>query len=104
MRMRTFDCIEAPLSRLFYRYGRYVAQHPLPFITIPILVTAFCSINLLHIRPVTDAIYLFTPRNARSKFERQVIHDLWPLHYHNYVPGRAVTQFREIQVSTTLLF
>lgn len=30
--------------------------------------------------------------------ERQVIHDLWPLHDHNYVPGRAVTQSREAQV------
>uniref|UniRef100_A0A0R3RUM8 SSD domain-containing protein n=1 Tax=Elaeophora elaphi TaxID=1147741 RepID=A0A0R3RUM8_9BILA len=96
--MRTFDCIEAPLSRLFYRYGRYVALHPLPFIAIPVLITAFCSISLLHIHPVTDPIFLFTPRNAPSKYERQVIHNLWPLHYNNYIPGRAVTQSREIQV------
>uniref|UniRef100_A0A1I7VYR1 SSD domain-containing protein n=1 Tax=Loa loa TaxID=7209 RepID=A0A1I7VYR1_LOALO len=96
--MRTFDCIEGPLSRLFYRYGRYVAQHPLPFIAIPILITAFCSISLLHIHPVTDPTYLFTPRNAPSKYERQIIHNLWPLHYNNYIPGRAVTQSREIQV------
>ncbi|CAG9537740.1 unnamed protein product [Cercopithifilaria johnstoni] len=95
---RTFDCIEAPLSRLFYRYGRYVAQHPLPFIAIPVLITAFCSISLLHIHPVTDPIYLFTPRNAPSKYERQIIHNLWPLHYNNYIPGRAVTQSREVQV------
>lgn len=96
--MRTFDCIEGPLSQLFYRYGRYVAQHPLPFIAIPILITAFCSISLLHIHPVTDPIYLFTPRNAPSKYERQIIHNLWPLHYNNYIPGRAVTQSREVQV------
>uniref|UniRef100_A0AAF5PZN4 SSD domain-containing protein n=1 Tax=Wuchereria bancrofti TaxID=6293 RepID=A0AAF5PZN4_WUCBA len=96
--MRTFDCIERPLSQLFYRYGRYVAQHPLPFITIPILITALCSVSLLHIHPVTDPIYLFTPRNAPSKYERQIIHNLWPLYYDNYIPGRAVTQSREVQV------
>uniref|UniRef100_A0A915PT93 SSD domain-containing protein n=1 Tax=Setaria digitata TaxID=48799 RepID=A0A915PT93_9BILA len=96
--MRTFDCIEGPLSRLFYRYGQYVALHPLPFIAVPILITAFCSISLLHIHPVADPIYLFTPRNAPSKYERQVIHNLWPLHYNNYIPGRAVTQSREVQV------
>ncbi|VDN07511.1 unnamed protein product [Thelazia callipaeda] len=96
--MRKFDCIEKPLSRLFYRYGRYVAQHPLPFIAVPILITAFCSISLLHIHPISDAVYLFTPWNAASKYERQVIHNSWPLHYHNYIPGRAITQSREIQV------
>ncbi|KAM3721406.1 Patched domain-containing protein [Dirofilaria immitis] len=96
--MRTFDCIEGPLSRLFYRYGRYVAQHPLPFIAIPVLFTAFCSVSLLHIYTITDPVYLFTPRNAPSKYERQIIHNLWPLHYNNYIPGRAVTQSREVQV------
>ncbi|VDK63891.1 unnamed protein product [Onchocerca ochengi] len=96
--MRTFDCIERPLSRIFYRYGRYVAQHPLPFIALPVLFTAFCSISFLHIHPTTDPIYLFTPRNAPSKYERQIIHNLWPLHYNNYIPGRAVTQSREVQV------
>uniref|UniRef100_A0A0N5AM40 SSD domain-containing protein n=1 Tax=Syphacia muris TaxID=451379 RepID=A0A0N5AM40_9BILA len=96
--MPSFDCIERPLSKAFYRYGRFVAIHPLPFIAIPLLITAFCAVGFLHMDPLTDAVYLFTPTNAPSKAERQIIHDLWPLHRHNYIPGRAVTQSREVQV------
>lgn len=96
--MTSFDCIERPLSKIFYRYGRFVALHPLPFIVIPLLVTATCAVGFLHLDPLTDAVYLFTPTNAPSKVERQIIHDLWPLHNHNYIPGRVVTQSREVQV------
>lgn len=96
--MLTSDCIERPLSKTFYRYGHFVALHPLPFVAIPLLVTAFCAVGLLHLDPLTDAVYLFTPSDAPSKTERQIIHDLWPLHRHNYIPGRAVTQSREVQV------
>ncbi|VDM46204.1 unnamed protein product [Toxocara canis] len=96
--MKSFDCIERPLSKLFYRYGRFVALHPLPFVVVPLLITFTCSIGFLHLDPLTDAIYLFTPTNAPSKVERQIIHELWPLHDHNYIPGRVVTQSREVQV------
>ncbi|MFH4975532.1 hypothetical protein AB6A40_002241 [Gnathostoma spinigerum] len=94
----SFNCIERPLSRLFYRYGRFVSLHPLPFIAVPLLITAISSIGFLDLRPLTDAIYLFTPKTAPSKMERQIIHNNWPLHNKNYIPGRAVTQVRESQV------
>ena len=48
--------------------------------------------------PLTDAIYLYTPTDAPSKTERQIIHELWPLTDGSYVPGRSVTQSREAQV------
>lgn len=101
--MGKFDCIERPLSRLFYRYGRFVALHPLPFIVIPLLTTAACAIGFLHLHPITDAVYLFTPTNAPSKRERLIVHNLWPLHDHNYIAGRTVTQSREIQVNHILI-
>jgi hypothetical protein len=97
--MAKFDCLERPLSIFFYRYGRYVSRHPMPFLLLPILFTLAMAIGFLHMDEVTDAIYLFTPRQAASKMERQTIHDLWPLHDNNYIPGRAVTQSREIQVT-----
>ena len=58
--------------------------------------------GFLHLNLVTDAIYLFTPVGAQSKIERQAIHEKWPLTDGNYVPGRAVTQSREVQVGNFL--
>ncbi|TKR92196.1 hypothetical protein L596_006895 [Steinernema carpocapsae] len=99
--MRAFDCIERPLARAFFRYGVFVSKNPFPFIAFPILVAAAMSIGFLHLDSVTDAVYLFTPAGAPSKIERQAIHDAWPLHDHNYIPGRAVTQLREIQLTVS---
>ena len=96
--MPTFDCIEKPLAMLFYRYGRAVAKRPIPFIFVPLLITLVSALGFLQLNTVSDPIYLFTPTDAQSKAERQSIHDLWPLRSGNYVPGRAVTQSREVQV------
>lgn len=54
----------------------------------------FALLNLI----VPTFSYLFTPSNAPSKLERQAIHDLWPLYNGSYMPGRSVTQSREVQV------
>ncbi|KAI1723441.1 patched family domain-containing protein [Ditylenchus destructor] len=97
--MRSFDCIEKPLSLFFYRYGRYISKNPWPFIVFPVLFTLASSTGFLYLYSITDAIYLFTPVNAQSKFERQTVHDLWPLVNGTYIPGRAVTQSREVQVT-----
>ena len=43
-------------------------------------------------------MYLFTPKDAPSKYERRVIHEKWPLNEYTYIPGRSVTQSREAQV------
>ncbi|KHJ87065.1 hypothetical protein OESDEN_13168, partial [Oesophagostomum dentatum] len=53
------------------------------------------DLGFFYLTPQTDAIYLYTPTDAPSK----IIHDLWPLTEDNYVPGRAVTQSREAQVT-----
>ncbi|KAK6029709.1 patched family protein [Ostertagia ostertagi] len=55
--------------------------------------------RFFYLTPTTDAVYLYTPTDAPSKTERQIIHDLWPLTEDNYVPGRAVTQSREAQLT-----
>ncbi|KAK0429459.1 hypothetical protein QR680_011390 [Steinernema hermaphroditum] len=99
--MRPFDCIERPLARFFFRYGAFVSKNPFPFIAFPVLIALATSMGFVHLDSVTDAIYLFTPEGAPSKMERQAIHDYWPLHDHNYIPGRAVTQLREVQVTVT---
>lgn len=97
--MARFDCVEKPLSHWFRRYGDFVARHAKQFILIPLLVTAFCCVGFLHLKVESEAIFLYTPTNGRSKYERGIIHETWPLEYNNYIPGRAVTQSREIQVT-----
>lgn len=93
-----FDFVERQIAQFFYSYGRYVTSNPLPFIVFPVLFTLAMATGFLHMQPLTDAVYLFTPRGAPSKFERQTIHEKWPLSDDNYIAGRAVTQNREIQV------
>jgi hypothetical protein len=102
--MPTFDCVEKPMAMLFYRYGRAVAKRPISFIFVPLLITLISALGFLQLNTVSDPIYLFTPTDAQSKAERQSIHDLWPLRSGNYVPGRAVTQSREVQVGLCLGF
>ncbi|CAJ0578328.1 unnamed protein product, partial [Mesorhabditis spiculigera] len=55
--------------------------------------------GFLNMKPLTDAVYLFTPVGALSKMERQSIHEKWPLYDDNYIPGRAVTEAREVQIT-----
>ncbi|VDM60769.1 unnamed protein product [Angiostrongylus costaricensis] len=93
-----FDCIERRIAQFFYSYGHYLSSNPLPFVVFPVLFTLAMAIGFLHIQPLTDAVYLFTPLSAPSKLERQAIHEKWPLSDDNYIAGRAVTQNREIQV------
>ncbi|KAI3418365.1 hypothetical protein GPALN_009686 [Globodera pallida] len=99
--MPNFNCLERPLSQLFYRYGRFITRCSFPLIVIPLLITIFSVWGFLSLTSITDAIYLFTPMNAPSKMERQVIHDLWPLVNGSYIPGRAVTQSREVQITVS---
>ncbi|KAJ1347361.1 hypothetical protein KIN20_002397 [Parelaphostrongylus tenuis] len=93
-----FDCIERRIAQFFYSYGHYLASNPLPFIVFPVLFTLAMATGFLHMQPLTDAVYLFTPLGAPSKVERQAIHEKWPLSDDNYIAGRAVTQNRETQV------
>ncbi|PAV59646.1 hypothetical protein WR25_21242 [Diploscapter pachys] len=94
-----FGCLEPPLVKFFHSYGKFVARHPVPFIVFPLLLTCYLSTGFFHLVPLTDAIYLYTPTDAPSKTERQIIHELWPLTDGSYVPGRSVTQSREAQVA-----
>lgn len=88
--MAQFDCLEKPLSIFFYKYGQFVSRHPLVFVAFPLLLTAALALGFLRVpeNEITDATYLFTPVGAPSKFERAVIHEKWPIHDNNFIPGR----------------
>ncbi|CAD6184764.1 unnamed protein product [Caenorhabditis auriculariae] len=94
-----FGCLERVAANFFHSYGLFVARHPAPFIVGPLLLALSLATGLISLTPLSDAVYLYTPTDAPSKFERRVIHDAWPLVDGSYVPGRAVTQTREAQIA-----
>ncbi|CAJ0572370.1 unnamed protein product, partial [Mesorhabditis spiculigera] len=94
-----FGCLERPLANFFYSYGILVARNPYPFIAVPILLTLALSSGFFQLEVEQDAVYLFTPTDAPSKTERRIIHELWPVHENNFVPGRGVVTSREAQVA-----
>ena len=58
------------LARAFYKYGKFVARHPLPFLLLPPLVTCLFAIGLLNVSQTSDAEYLYVPVNAPSLDKR----------------------------------
>lgn len=95
------DCVEKPLSKFFEVYARYVSRHPWPFILFPILISGGLSIGFLHRNEKNDAIYLYTPLGSPSKYERETIHEKWPVVSGTYFPGKSVTALRECQSIVT---
>ncbi|CAD6190998.1 unnamed protein product [Caenorhabditis auriculariae] len=94
-----WDLVERRAAKSFAALGRLITDHPVPFLVFPVLFTAAMGVGMLHLNSLTDAVYLFTPVGAQSKMERLAVHEKWPLTSDNYIPGRAVTQSREIQVT-----
>ena len=78
--MVQFDCIEKPLSRAFYVYGRFIARHPIWFLVCPLLVTAALGSGFYNFHAEYDVEKLFTPEGARSKDERSTMQRL----FHEY--------------------
>ncbi|CEF69120.1 Sterol-sensing domain and Patched family-containing protein [Strongyloides ratti] len=99
--MVKFDCLEKPLANWFRDYGKFVSKYPRPFIILPIFFTLFCAVGFLHMEIASEAVHLYTPTNAISKNEREIFHRLFPLKNDNYIPSRAVTTTREIQITLT---
>ncbi|CAI2320191.1 unnamed protein product [Caenorhabditis sp. 36 PRJEB53466] len=94
-----FGCLEPKAAKFFHSYGLLVAGYPFIFLITPILTTCFLATGLFGLKPISDALYLYTPTDAPSKTERRIIHDAWPLVDGTFVAGRAVTQSREVQVA-----
>ncbi|KAI6201068.1 SSD domain-containing protein [Aphelenchoides besseyi] len=73
------DCVERFLARFFARYIRIVVLCPLPFVTIPILLTAVLSLGLSrHTKAfIKDNLDLYTPTDARARTELQQLDSLF---------------------------
>ena len=78
--MVQFDCIEKPLSRGFYVYGRFIARHPRWFLICPLLLTAALGSGIYNFHAEYDVEKLFSPEGARSKDERSNMQRMFPEH------------------------
>ena len=62
-----FDCLERPLKSVFARYGRVLANYPIPFIVVPLAASIFFSFGFFYLERYADVEYLFTDVNSRVK-------------------------------------
>lgn len=74
-----FDCVERRFSALFSSYIKVVVACPVPFIVLPVLLTAVLSTGLSrHSKAfVKDDLDLYTPTNARARRELQHLDQLF---------------------------
>ena len=88
--MVQFDCIEKPLRRAFYLYGRFIARHPIWFLVCPLLLTAALGSGFYNFHEEYDIEKLFIPEGARSKDERSTMQRL----FHEYEISNNISPIR----------
>ncbi|CAH1799201.1 unnamed protein product [Owenia fusiformis] len=77
--MMKTDCIEKPLTGLFYKLGKLVARCPWPFIIIPVIISGGCGVGLMRLKNVVDVEYLYTPDDGPAKQERAIMRRHFPM-------------------------
>lgn len=93
-----WDFLERRLSSLSRRYAYIVADHPLPFIVIPIILSLVGAGGFAFMVDYIDASDLFTPQSAQSKVDQRLINSYFPQSDGHYLPGRLVVYKREAAV------
>ena len=62
------DCVQAPLTAVFYRMGKTLARHRLWFLVMPIVVTVLLAPGMVLWNTSGGNLEdLFTPIDSRSK-------------------------------------
>ena len=64
------SCAADVLSHAFYRYGKLVGRHPLPFFILPPCIAFALMLGAINIELAGNAEYLFIPHDAPSLSER----------------------------------
>uniref|UniRef100_A0AC34QRE2 SSD domain-containing protein n=1 Tax=Panagrolaimus sp. JU765 TaxID=591449 RepID=A0AC34QRE2_9BILA len=81
--------LEKPWANLCGSYCRFVARHPVPFIVLPILLTAFLSTSILgNFKIVRGVHFLYAPLNAPWKHEESVFKENWASSDSKFYPGK----------------
>ena len=69
--------VERSLRRFFFHYGGFIADHPLVFLILPVLIAAALTSGIVFITSEEDVGNLYIPDNAQSKTDRKIIRRLY---------------------------
>jgi hypothetical protein len=90
-----FSCIDRLLAKWFYHLGLCIGRYPGYFIIIPFFLSLIFVTGIQRMRYEDDPEYLFSPSDGRSRFERSVIDDHFPMNFsRNFDPGRITHKGR----------
>lgn len=88
-------CIDAALSIVFQKLGYLVGKYPGYFVLVPFFIACILTTGLQRLRYEDDPEYLFSPTDGRSKVERAVIDEYFPINYtQNFNLGRITHKGR----------
>ncbi|KAI6228789.1 Patched family protein [Aphelenchoides fujianensis] len=73
------------------RVARWIARHPLPFIVVPLVLTAVLAVGIVrNLRIVRGVQFLYSPQDADWKHEEAVFRQRWVDDEQRFFPGRDV--------------
>ena len=83
------NVVDEFLKRAFYRFGKFIGDHPGYFLIVPLLVTALCASGFQRIKHVADPEFLFSPDSGEAKLERDILEHHFPTNFSQYDPSRS---------------
>lgn len=91
----TCMCIDTALAVVFRKLGFLVGKYPGYFMIVPFFIACILGTGLQRLRYEDDPEYLFSPTDGRSKIERAIIDEYFPINYtHNFNVGRITHKGR----------
>ena len=67
-----YSCVPDALARAFYKYGKFVGRHPLPFLVLPLIASGLLITGIFtSFELESDPQYLYLPVGSRSLKERE---------------------------------
>ena len=77
--MFTTDCIQSPLTKLFYQLGKVVARRRLWFLIMPIVATVLLAPSIFLLKTDGGNLgELFTPADDRAVKDRKRVERAFP--------------------------
>lgn len=88
-------CVDTALSIVFRKLGVVVGKYPGYFVIVPFFIACILATGLQRLRYEDDPEYLFSPTDGRSKVERAIVDEYFPINYtHNFNIGRITHKGR----------
>lgn len=88
-------CVDSALSFAFQKLGYAVGKHRGYFVIVPFFIACILATGLQRLRYEDDPEYLFSPTDGRSKVERAIVDEYFPINYtSNFNAGRITHKGR----------